>query len=54
MRDVVFVFFSVNLLEECDALRVKLTQCEATNHELKLCLEQEKEGQFIGHRQGLS
>ena len=34
----------MNLTEECDSLKVKLTQCEATIHELKLCLEQEKEG----------
>ena len=37
-------FFSLNLSEENDGLKVKLSQAEATIHELKLCLEQEKEG----------
>ena len=36
--------YSVNLEEEVDNLRVHTSQDAATIHELKTCLEQEREG----------
>ena len=39
-----FCIYSVNLQEERDTLRVQTAQDAATIHELKACLEQEREG----------
>ena len=44
MRLYLVFFSSMNLEEEVDNLRVKTSQDTATIHELKTCLEQEREG----------
>ncbi len=45
-RQVVFLNFSMNLEEEVDNLRVQVAEDAASIHELRTCLEQEREGQL--------
>ena len=40
----ILYLYSMNIQEEVDALRVRAAQDAATIHELKICLEQEREG----------
>ena len=44
MGDCLCVCLSMNLQEEVDNLRVKVAHDAATIHELRMCVEQEKEG----------
>lgn len=55
LTKVVFVYTccSVNLQEELDMLRVQTSQDAATIHELRSCLEQEKQGGLC-HQQSFS
>ena len=49
MNLILFIYlfkYSMNLQEEVDTLRVSLREREATVQELKVCLEQEKEGEM--------